>query len=272
VAVGVSRYPRLPASMQLGVAHEDARAVATAMQAEEGRSYARAHVQTLIDEQATPAAIRAAIARLSAMRPDDVALIFFAGHGFKLGAQKEMVFAASQVKLDAAGAGVDSESAKADTVGWAEIAEGIAGARGRVVVLLDACHAGHVSQELLVPNAAMASDLSRSGRAGAVVFAAAKGRQLSLEPISARGLEMSLEQKALVIPEAPEPHGFFTGALLSALKDGATDRDGSGSIELGELVSEVTRRVTRASGGAQTPWVARRDMFGDFALVLRPAR
>ena len=272
VTVGVSRYPRLPESMQLGVAHEDARAVAAAMRAEEGKSYAHAHVRTLVDAEATPSAIRAAIAGLSAMQPDDVALIFFAGHGFKLGAQKEMVFATARVKLDAAGTGVDKESAVADSVGWAEIAEGIAGARGRVLVLLDACHAGHVSQELLIPNAAMATDLSRRGRAGALVFAAAKGRQLSLEPANSRGLELSVEQRALVIPTAPEPHGFFTGALLNALKDPSTDRDASGSIELSEIVDEVTRRVSRASGGAQTPWVARRDMFGDFALVERPAR
>lgn len=272
VAVGVSRYPRLPESMQLGVAHEDARAVAAAMRAQEGKSYAHAHLSTLLDEQATPAGIRAAIAGLSAMAPDDVALIFFAGHGFKLGAQKEMVFATAQVKLDAAGTGVDEESAVADSVGWAEIAEGIAGARGRVLVMLDACHSGHLSQELVVPNAAMAADLSRSGRAGAVVFAAAKGRQQSLEPANSRGLELSVEQRALVTPPAPEPHGFFTGALLTALRDPATDRDGSGSIELSEIVDEVTRRVSRASGGAQTPWVARRDMFGDFALVERPGR
>ncbi|MFO0757108.1 MAG: caspase family protein [Byssovorax sp.] len=272
VSVGVSRYPRLPESLQLGVAHEDARAVSRALTGEEGKSYAHVHASTLLDQDATPAAIRAAIAGLSAMKPDDVAVIFFAGHGFKLGAGKAMVFATGQVKLDAAGTGVDAASAVADTVGWSEIAEGIAGARGRVLVLLDACHSGHLSQELLVPNAAMASDLSRQGRAGAVVFAAAKGRQLSLEPATSRSLDLSDEQKALVIPKVPEVHGFFTGALLGALGDAATDRDASGSIELSELMDEVTRRVTRATGGAQTPWVARAEMFGDFALVERARR
>jgi hypothetical protein len=29
---------------------------------------------------------------------------------------------------------------------------------------------------------------------------------------------------------------------------------------------EVTARVSSASGGKQTPWVARRDLFGDFAI------
>jgi uncharacterized caspase-like protein len=273
VAVGVSKYPRLPAALQLGVAHEDARAVAGVMAAEAGRTYGRAHVTTLLEEHATPDAIRRALSGLSAMRPEDVAVIFFAGHGFKAGAAGDMVFATSGVRLNAAGSGVAADSMR-DAVGWSEIAEGLARARGRIVVLLDACHSGHVSQELVVPNASLASGLAGGGRAGAVVFAAAKGRQFSLEPAVARGLSLEIEAQALslVEPEPKEPHGFFTGAFLGALKSAATDRDGSGSIELGELVDEVTRRVTRATGGAQTPWIARKDMFGDFALVRRERR
>ena len=36
--------------------------------------------------------------------------------------------------------------------------------------------------------------------------------------------------------------------------------------ELGELIDYVTERVRSASNGQQTPWVARRELFGDFAL------
>ena len=42
------------------------------------------------------------------------------------------------------------------------------------------------------------------------------------------------------------------------------------AIELSELIDYVTERVTDAANGAQTPWVARREIFGDFALA--PAR
>ncbi len=65
-------------------------------------------------------------------------------------------------------------------------------------------------------------------------------------------------------------HGLFTAALLEGLAGKAPDRDGSGGIELGELVDYVTERVRTLSNGKQTPWVVRRELFGDF--VIAPAR
>ena len=63
------------------------------------------------------------------------------------------------------------------------------------------------------------------------------------------------------------PHGFFTGAFLGALADPMTDRNGDGAVQLSEIIDEVSRRVAIASRGEQTPWVARRDLFGDFKLA-----
>ena len=62
-------------------------------------------------------------------------------------------------------------------------------------------------------------------------------------------------------------HGLFTGSLLEALAGGAPDRDRSGAVEVGELIDFVTERVRAASNGKQTPWVARREMFGDFVMA-----
>ena len=50
-----------------------------------------------------------------------------------------------------------------------------------------------------------------------------------------------------------------------------SQRNGDGAIQLSELIDEVTSRVTRASQGAQTPWVARRELLGDFRLADLPA-
>src|SRR5262249_7606747 len=58
-----------------------------------------------------------------------------------------------------------------------------------------------------------------------------------------------------------------TGAVLRSLESASTDRDGNGTIELSELVEDVTARVTRVSRGRQTPWVARRELFGDFGVA-----
>jgi len=39
---------------------------------------------------------------------------------------------------------------------------------------------------------------------------------------------------------------------------------------LSELIDAVTLQVARASAGLQTPWVARRELFGDFRLAALP--
>jgi hypothetical protein len=115
----------------------------------------------------------------------------------------------------------------------------------------------------------MARDLSAGGRAGVVVFAASKGRQPSFESGTARGLVLSNDVGGLPAYPARSGHGYFTAAVLDSLASPATDLDGDGRIELTELVQDVTFRVARASDWAQTPWVARREMFGDFAIAGR---
>lgn len=289
VAVGVSRYPHLLdrvtslapdvrarelERMQLPAAANDARGVAEtfASLAGEGRFYSKAHVTALVDDDrakspVTAEAVRHALGELEKMAPDDTAVVHLAGHGFKPNARSDMSFALGSAELRADGAGLHAESSKRDVIGWSDLGDALSRARGRVLVLLDACHSGHVRQEDLVPNDALASALVKDGRAGALVFAAAKGRQLSLEPMAARGLELDVSEAARAAVGPDETHGFFTGALLASLRDPATDRDGDGTIQISELIAEVTRRVTLASNGQQTPWVARRDQFGDFAIT-----
>jgi uncharacterized caspase-like protein len=264
VAVGVSRYPHLPERMQLAAADDDARAVASKLARLAGPQglYAAAHVRELVDAEATPEAIRRALASLATMRPNDVAVVFFAGHGLKAGAG-DMVFTTSEARIvtTAAGPTVPEEG----TLSWRDLSAALGRARGRVVVLLDACHSGHVTRELAVPNDLHAAALARRGAAGSIVFAAAKGRQPSFEPGSARAVEL-VEVGQLGALSAS--HGLFTAALLDALESPETDRDASGTVEVRELIEVVTERVRVATRGAQTPWVARRELFGDFALAL----
>jgi WD40 repeat protein len=265
VAAGVGRYPNLAPELQLEATVDDARAMAAAFaaQAGPGKLYAAAHVTLLLDEQVTRDAVTGAVARLSAMKPSDVAVVFLAGHGVKT-KSGEMMFLTSPATMKSA-------SVASAGVGWSALGSALATARGRVVVLLDACHSGHVSQELVVPNSALAKDLVEAQRAGVVVFAASKGRQLSYETNTSRGLVLDATAKQLVEPSAsastPVGHGYFTGAILRSLAAPATDVNRDGVVQLGELVNAVTFRVTKVSEGRQTPWVARRELFGDFALA-----
>jgi WD40 repeat protein len=241
VTVGVSKYPHLSAQEQLKVADDDARAIAAAFKghAGPGRAFAAAHQITLTDENATVKGIRDALAGLSAMKQDDLAIVFLAGHGVKVARSSDMRFLTYDAHANA------SSIAK-DAIGWKEIGERLAAARGRVLLLLDACHSGHLSQDVVVPNGALASTLAKQGRAGVLVFAAAKGRQESLED---------------------KDHGFFTRAILDTLADTTADRDRDGRVEVSELIDSVTLRVDLRTRGRQTPWVTRREVFGDFAVA-----
>ncbi len=105
-----------------------------------------------------------------------------------------------------------------------------------------------------------------------VVFAASKGRQLSYEGSGARALKLVRPDAALQRKlSAVGGHGLFTAALLASLESSDADRNNDGALELSELVDDVTLRVARATDGKQTPWVARRELFGDFR-VSAPAK
>lgn len=97
-----------------------------------------------------------------------------------------------------------------------------------------------------------------------MVFAAAKGRQLSFETHGARGFAVG--ETLPTFAGARDGHGLFTSAVLDSLDDLETDRNGDGAIQLSELVDEVTWRVRRQTGDQQTPWIVRRELFGDFVI------
>lgn len=266
IAVGVGRYPGLPESAQLDAPAGDARAIAAdfGALAGDGKSFAKAHARLLVDAEATPQAIDRALADLQGMGPDDVAVVSFASHGMTVGPRQDMVLLTS--------AATEAEP-QAGSIAWQRVADRLENARGRVVLLLDACHAGHFTQDVVVPNERLARELGAGRRAGTVVFAASKGRQFSFEPRSARQLKLSsadVSSAGAKPPAIAGDHGLFTAAVLASLRSPDTDRDGDGALQLSEIIDDVTRRVTEASQGRQTPWVARREMFGDFGLAPTP--
>ena len=176
------------------------------------------------------------------MSPDDIAVVLLAGHGI-LRPDRTAAFLTS-------GARQDVTSVKENGVSWEVLGPSLSAAKGRVIVLVDACYSGAIDSSLLAPNGQLATDLFQRGQAGALVFSAAKGRQASYEP-GGRAL--------------------FTTAVTAALRSADTDLDRDRFISASELIAAVTRRVSDASGGAQVPWVARREIFGDFQLAPAPA-
>ncbi|MGD8315039.1 MAG: hypothetical protein PVI17_09865, partial [Syntrophobacterales bacterium] len=64
--------------------------------------------------------------------------------------------------------------------------------------------------------------------------------------------------------------GVFTYSIVKALSETPeeADRDRSGYVEFYELVDFVIREVKNLTENYQIPWLARKEIFGDFPLAL----
>src|SRR5262245_9023298 len=132
---------------------------------------------------------------------------------------------------------------------WTQLSSILGRAKARVVVILDACHSGLSGAEGLGTNDDAVASLLTGLRAPMLVLAASKGRQYSYEDPKWGG-------------------GAFTHALVEVLKTNwrSADLNGNGVIEVSELYRALRSIVTNETQGKQTPWLARQDLIGDFAL------
>ncbi len=242
VAIGVSDYPGLPEAWQLEFAHTDARALAATAHQFENKSYNQVYTTLLINRHATVARISAALEACTRVSRNDLVIIFLAGHGIRDDAGN-FHFLTSDGTL---------HNPAQNSLNWSFMQDRLANIRGRVIVFLDACHSGALVTETVVPNNELAHQFFTEGRSGVLVFSASKGRQYSLESHDIGG-----------------GHGLFTYAILTAMgaEAGKVDRNRNGYIEFLELASYVTHYVDDLSGGQQTPWISRKELFGDLPLV-----
>ncbi|MGH9895859.1 MAG: caspase family protein [bacterium] len=154
------------------------------------------------------------------------------------------------------------EHPKQGGIDWAILGKPLARIPGRVILFLDACRSGGLVTETVVPNDELARRLfSRGG--GVMVFSASKGWQGSMES-----------------PDIEGGVGVFTYALTRGLGPEAktADANGNGFVEFMELVDYVRVTVDRGDWekdevareklkGHQTPWLSRKELFGDLPIA-----
>ena len=135
---------------------------------------------------------------------------------------------------------------------WSMIGDHLSKVKGRVVLFLDACHSGSIVNDTVVPNDELAQKFFSGKRGGVMVFSASKGRQYSMES-----------------PDIGGGFGIFTYALKLGLTVKSTEADvnGNGYVEFMEVVDYVRQYVNTETNGAQTPWLSRKELFGDFAIA-----
>jgi len=98
----------------------------------------------------------------------------------------------------------------------------------------------------------MAHQFFTGERAGVMVFTASKGRQSAMES-----------------PDIGGGFGVFTWALTQGIGSKAVEADVNGNqvVEFMELVNYTERTVSELTRGAQTPWLSRKELFGDLPIA-----
>ena len=248
LAAGVDRFPGARDSPEfefpdLTYAVGDARAVRDALGTQTTGLFDVAFERLITDESVTLAGWQESVRDLAAtltgdVRPDDLLVIFIAGHGLINGGDaREYVYLChdATVRADPSGAPV---VAATGVVRWADFAP-LAGIPCRKLAIVDTCHSGA---------------LGPGGR-GTVVREFQEHQILVLA--AAADDEPSLE-------DAAWGHGAFTKSLLEAL-GGQADRRGAaaprpdGIVSLDEIIDYVLLRVpalARGQGAAQHPTVS----------------
>jgi hypothetical protein len=149
-------------------------------------------------------------------REEDVAVVFFAGHGDD---EKGLFYL---VSIDA-----QPRQLAQTAVAGPELKARLAALKSRrVLVMLDACHSGAINTDDL------ARELKRSD-CGVSVLCASEGKELSLESVQLG-------------------HGYFTKALLAGLK-GDAGKNAAGEITLARLYAFVQEKVPEYTQERQHP-------------------
>jgi len=244
LVAGISAYrdPR----KSLAVADDDARAFAEALRAL-GQSY-DVQATVLIDQQATASALRAAAGSLSGAGPDDLTVVFLAGHGL-LDGDGNFAFAPYECDFDAP---LKTTLPFADVASWLT-----AGKSLRRLLLLDACHSG----------APLLGDPSVTGKPGArtsttppPINAASVVYDVFSQLGQRSGIHAISASTSAGVAYEGLTHGYFTQAILEAMR-------GNEGLTVNQLARFVQRRVPVLTSRTQRPTLRLRNALTDFTLI-----
>jgi len=243
VAAAVNKYGD-PEIQPLAFSVADAESVIEAMRSRTRGLYDFDEATVLTNEKVTPKTWKQALKQLqqrlkNVAQPDDLVVLFLAGHGVVDSKTQKYYFVGHDLKLANFNKGLF-----AACISWDDF-RSLADIPCRKLALLDTCHSGAIQPQ-------RSRDLKRAVRQlhEDVIFTvtASTGEQLSAE-------------------KASWQHGAFTKCLLEAL-DGRADKSRDGVVTLDEAVAYVKRSVSELTGGGQTPTAAPSDILPFTSLPL----
>jgi WD40 repeat protein len=271
VLAGVSDYGN--PDRNLGYPAKDVRDLSAAFAARKGR-YRAIHELALVDRAATKDALLAARAFLARSKPDDLVVVFVAGHGV-LDERGGWAFATADVDFSRPTETGLSFDALEDLV------DGI-GARNKLV-LVDTCHAGELDDGGLADATARLASAPLEGGAVRMRGLRAKGQK---PPATSGGVRVGMITDLfadlrrgsgatviaaaggaeLAYESATWNNGVFTHAVLEGFARRRADLDGDGAVRASELRDFVVDTVRRLTLGVQVPVMRRENVEADFRV------
>jgi hypothetical protein len=238
LAVGIADYP---GHLKLEYAAKDATNLVSTLQSVSSSLFRSIQVRLLTDKQATRQDILSGLTWLRReMTQRDVCIVFFSGHGAKDETGNFYLVPVEGDPADLLATGVSGSQFK----------DALAAIPGRVVVLLDACHAGAAGGDRRKAVRVVTDDLIRdlaTDDFGVIVMCSSMGREFSME---------SREHE----------QGFFTVALIEAFS-GKADYNGDGLVYLTEIDAYLCDRVKTLTQGKQHPVTAKPVTIRSFPLA-----
>ncbi|MCU1775213.1 caspase family protein [Pseudomonas sp. 13B_3.2_Bac1] len=248
--IGVANYQRisrLPAAIL-----NDVNDVAATLSSPDHCGYAPDNVVTLLDSSATRPAVLKRLEELATRAgPDDTACVFFSGHGGIVG---------SLGNEDSVLLTVDSDLADIEntSINSNELAAALAQIKAkRVLVFIDACHAGGAAL-----SKSLTDDKGHQLKSGYSLNTFAK-----LAAGSGRALMASCRADELSSVFDGARNSVFTTALLAGLR-GAADKSASGFIRVFDLFNYVSEEVPKLIPDDQHPIFKADNLEVNFAVAL----
>lgn len=259
LAIGVSDYEE--DHLDLVVAAKDARDIVAFAKDQEGKAFRQVHTRLLIDSEVSKEAILASADFFAQAAPEDIAVIFLAGHGMLEAGSFEYHFGTPDIDPNRVGdRGVpysDLESLLSEC------------ASGNRIILMDTCFAGEVEVfDLAEPDSeSIEQRIDERVKARSFALANAPARKSGSKAQIRRELFSDLKRSAganvitasggmeFVFAGEVESvgNGLFTHCFLEGMRTGEADSDGNGSITVTEISNYLQSSLYELSGGLQRP-------------------
>ncbi|MFC9202707.1 caspase family protein [[Kitasatospora] papulosa] len=248
LVVGIANYETVTSLPEAVL--NDARDIASVLRAADYCGFPPDQVRVLLDDEATLEGIRTALAELaSSSTAEDTAVIFFSGHGARLPSAGGETSAL--VPVDCRTSNLP-ETSFPET----ELTEALAAIEAqRLLVLIDACHAGgvaalkaHYDEQPIQAGFSEKSLQNLAQGTGRVVIASSRAREYSQVLHGAR-------------------NSVFTQHLLEALK-GKGRTTGDGLIRVFDVFNHVAENVRTSIPGQQHPIFKASDLEDNFPVAL----